>query len=61
MEQKKDEFTTCPKCGHLIKYHSNDTYWNEHGYGYSTKLINCSICEVPIVLEYEEDDWLKEV
>lgn len=54
-------FEVCSKCGRLIKYKNTDTYWDESGYGYSTKLVDCQQCGTPNVLKYEEDSWMYEL
>lgn len=56
MERKK--LKICKKCGYTIEYVESDTYWDESGYMYSTKLVNCTECGKPTVLKYEEDSWL---
>lgn len=53
------KFAICKKCGQLIVYEEEDTYWDESGYMYSTKLIDCDSCKTPNVLKHEEDSWLK--
>lgn len=61
MERDNDnKFVMCPKCGLPVDYQKESVYWNEGGYGYSTKLVDCDRCNVPIVIEYVEDDWMKE-
>ena len=57
MDNDKLKLCTCRRCGHLIKYHEKDTYWNEHNSGYSTKLIKCDNCGNDNILKYEGDDW----
>ena len=48
----------CIKCRtkHIIK--PEQTFWDEHGYGYSTKLCKCPTCNNIIILEYYEDHGL---
>lgn len=61
METKSGlNYEVCKKCGRLIKYENTDTYWDESGYGYSTKLVDCKECGKPNVLKYEEDSWMHE-
>lgn len=48
----------CKKCGSQITVTDDVTYWDEKGFGYSTKLINCPICNCPNVIEYIEDKHL---
>jgi len=60
MKKDRVKYCTCHKCGHLIKYHEEDTFWDEHGSGYSTKLVKCNHCGGDHILKYEEDDWFEE-
>lgn len=53
-------FAICKKCGALITYEEEETYWDESGYMYSTKLVNCNKCKTPNVLKYEEDSWVSD-
>jgi len=53
------KFAICKKCGRLIVYEEEDAYWDESGYMYSTKLVDCKDCGTPNVLKYDEDSWLK--
>ena len=55
MENKK---LTCKRCGESFSYDSKDTYFDDHGYGYSTKLVKCSHCNTPNVIKRHEDKWL---
>lgn len=55
-----EKFAICKKCGSLIKLSADNTYWDEKGYGYSTKLAICNECKTHNVLRYEEDNWIKE-
>lgn len=55
------KFEVCKKCHGLIRYQNTDTYWDESGYGYSVKLVDCPGCGTPTVLKYEEDSWIKEL
>lgn len=55
MENKK---LTCKRCGESFSYDSKDTYFDDHGYGYSTKLVKCSHCNTPNVIKHHEDKWL---
>ena len=51
----------CKKCKTIIVYTEADTFWDESGYGYSTKLIKCPYCGCYHAVRYEEDDWIKEL
>ena len=50
----------CKKCNKPFAYVESNTYWIEENYGYSVKLVNCTDCDVPTVLIYEEDSWIRE-
>lgn len=54
-----EEEAKCYKCGRLFFYEDTDTFWDESGYGYSTKLVKCPYCGEYHVIKYEEDSWLK--
>ena len=54
------KFVVCKKCNQLMKYEETETWWDESGYCYSTKLVECKTCGTPIVLKYEEDSWIAE-
>lgn len=63
MEERSNnekKLVMCKKCGQLVEYYNEDTYWDYSGYMYNTKLVKCKCCETPIVLEYEEDKWMSE-
>ena len=63
MEEKNEskQLVICKKCGRHIDYSEEDAYWDESGYGYSTKLVDCDGCGCPNVLKYKEDRWLNEI
>lgn len=51
---------TCAKCGKIIKYnYKKDTYFDNSGYGYSTRLVKCPECNTPNVLTHYEDRAMK--
>lgn len=49
----------CNKCNRWFSYKDQDTFWDESGYGYSTKLVKCPYCGAYHVIKYVEDRWLK--
>lgn len=53
MERKRD--LTCFACGQVSQYNRLDTFWDDNGYGYSTRLINCPHCGKINILSYKED------
>lgn len=48
----------CQKCKQIFKFHQKDTYWDEKGYGYSTKLVRCNKCNALNILKYSIDESL---
>lgn len=48
----------CEKCKENFKYENSNTYFNDGGYGYSTKLVNCPQCNTPYVIRYIEDETI---
>lgn len=59
-QNSRGKITICKKCREVIVYSDDDTYWNCSGYGYDVKLVKCSHCKTPNVLEYIDDKWLSE-
>ena len=60
IEQYKNEFSErniriCKKCGSSFKFKPDECFWDEKGYGYSTKLVRCSECNCINVIEHVED------
>ena len=49
----------CIQCGKKISVDKNDGWWNDSGYGYSTKLTRCNCGQLNIV-KYQLDKWLFE-
>ena len=49
---------TCIQCGNQIDYDDQDCFWDDHGYGYSTKLVRCECGQLNIV-KYKMDKWLE--
>lgn len=45
----------CKKCKSKFYYTVDDLYWDEHGYGYSTRLVKCTNCGCANVSKYKED------
>jgi len=45
--------THCKKCGNAFEI--KDTYWDETGYGYSTKYTVCPVCGCRVIVAYLED------
>lgn len=59
MENKSSKhLTECKKCDRLVIYDNNDSWWNENGCGYSTKLVKCPDCGSIIIVKYVEDEAL---
>jgi len=50
--------TLCLKCREKFEYSNEDTFWDEKGSGYSTKLVRCPFCGTIQVVKYVEDKSL---
>ena len=48
----------CRNCKEKIILKEIYQWWDENGYGYSTKLCECPICRNVNVIEYNEDPSL---
>lgn len=46
----------CIQCGKKISVDKNDGWWNDSGYGYSTKLTKCPDCGQLNIVKYQIDD-----
>ena len=44
----------CKKCKKIFSYTPEDTWWDEHGYGYSTKLCRCTECGCVNIINYSD-------
>ena len=54
--QEKDKSNlTCKKCKEKFVYFPEETWWDEKGYGYSTKLVKCPHCGCINVVKHVED------
>ena len=53
--QDQQEVLICRRCLKITVPSKNNIIWDEHGYGYSTKLCKCDHCGKLHVLEYYED------
>lgn len=49
----------CIQCGSVDEYSDENFWWDDHGYGYSTKLVRCNCGQINIV-KYQVDKWLFE-
>lgn len=45
----------CKKCKTTFSYKPEDTWWDEKGYGYSTKLCRCPECGCINVIKHDQD------
>lgn len=50
----KSESAVCNKCGGF-KVQPENVWFDEHGYGYSTKLCRCPHCGRVVILKHIED------
>ena len=47
--------TKCTKCKEDFVFLPDEIFWDEHGFGYSTKLVHCPYCQQINILKYYED------
>lgn len=45
----------CSKCKQEFQYNETDCFWDNKGYGYSTKLVKCPECGQIQIIKYIED------
>ena len=55
MSKKAQNYKTCKKCNENFVWFPNDAWFDESGYGYSTKLVRCTHCNTINVIGYIED------
>lgn len=48
----------CRKCSDEFEYSNNETFWDESGSCYSTKLVKCPNCGQINIIKYVEDRGL---
>lgn len=59
MKKEQAQEHICKKCGQSFSYKKANTYFDDKGYGYSTRLIDCPHCNTINVLKYYEDRAMK--
>ena len=52
------EHKVCKKCKSIFSYAPEDTWWDESGSGYSTKLCRCTECGCINVINHIEDSGI---
>ena len=50
----------CTSCQQEYDVESSKVWWDENGFGYSTKLSRCPKCGHINIIMYIEDEWIKE-
>ena len=61
IEQYEDEFSRtqnsciCKKCNSSFLFKPDETWWDENGFSYSTKLVKCTECGCINVIKHIED------
>ena len=50
----RSDYVSCKSCGEF-KVQPENVWFDEHGYGYSTKLTRCPHCGKVVVVKYIED------
>lgn len=56
---KKERKKRCKKCKQDFTYTNEDTFWDENGFGYSTRLVRCKYCNNVVIVEHVEDKSIK--
>lgn len=51
-------YIECNQCKSINDYENTDMYFDDKGYGYSTKLAKCKQCKGIIIVKHLEDSWL---
>ena len=52
------ELIKCIQCGKTFESKDDLIYWDDNGFGYSTKLSRCPYCGQLNILKYQFDKWL---
>lgn len=58
-ELEWDNSKECTQCGNKFIYLSNQCFFDDNGYGYSTKLCRCPHCNQINVIKHYEDYGLE--
>lgn len=49
----------CSSCHEEYMYDSTEVFYDDHGYGYSTKLVKCKYCGKINIIRYFDDRAMK--
>lgn len=55
LNPKEQNNCSCKKCHIDFVFKPEETFWDENGYGYSTKLVRCTSCGCINVVKHVED------
>lgn len=55
ISSKEQNNCLCKKCHTNFVFKPDETWWDEKGYGYSTKLVKCKSCGCINVVKHVED------
>ena len=55
---KEKYYETCSTCDDSFYYTEDDIWFDEHGFGFSTKLVKCPHCGTIKIIKYYEDENL---
>ena len=55
MKFVEQNYCACRKCEESYIFTPDEAWWDEKGYGYSTKLTKCPYCGCINVVQYIED------
>ena len=61
MEESSKHNKRCAKCSEIFVYKPEDTWFDDKGYGYSTKLCKCKYCGQINVIKHFEDRAMKKL
>ena len=60
MEQRQQmKQMSCGICNEIFDYEESETFTDDHGFGYSTKLVECNCCGRINVIRYFHDRSMK--
>lgn len=54
-DSRTQSYCTCKKCKESFKFVPDECWCDEHGFGYSTKLVKCKHCGCINVVKHIED------
>ena len=61
MEESSKNNKTCSRCGVNFIFRPEETWFDDKGYGYSTKLVRCPHCGQINIIKHIEDRAMKKL